>query len=100
MGKPKILLALAERCEAATGPDRTLDGKIAEALGWSRPEKDGICGPTFVRRREYEWIDTEGRARGFAPPPYTGSLDAALTLTPEGFLLDTLTDVALSGASA
>jgi hypothetical protein len=46
-------LALAERCEAATGPDDALDWAIAEAIG---------CAPGL---------------------PYSSSLDAAMTLVPE-----------------
>jgi hypothetical protein len=57
------LLALAERCEAATGPDRELDKAIFDALPFDALPK-GI----------------EGIAR------YTASLDAAMTLVPEGAL--------------
>lgn len=49
-------LALAERCEKATGPDREIDGKIAHAL---RP---GVL------------------IRGFYFTPYTASLDAITAL--------------------
>lgn len=55
------LLALAKRCEAATGPDRELDEHIEFTL----------------------------LPRGYALPgtslPYTASIDAAMTLVPEGF---------------
>jgi hypothetical protein len=53
------LLELAKHCEAATGPDRSIDGLIAHAIGCSMP--DDPAG----------W-----------PPRYTASLDAALTLVP------------------
>jgi hypothetical protein len=49
------LLELAERCEAAAGPDDALDWSIAEAIG---------CAPGL---------------------PYSASLDAAMTLVPEGW---------------
>lgn len=49
------LLALADRCESATGPDRVLDSEISKAA--------------FPRR--------------LIPSPYTDSLDAALTLVPD-----------------
>lgn len=71
------LLELAERCEVATGPDRELDHGIAEALGWRRitrlpPENGGDevydCGS--------EWA---------ALPKFTASIDAAMTLVPEGW---------------
>jgi hypothetical protein len=35
MTDPNTLLALAERLEQATGPDRVLDSDIAYALGWT-----------------------------------------------------------------
>lgn len=51
------LLALAERCEKAEGPDRELDEAIMDA----REQWSG----------DYIWLD------------YTRSLDAAMTLVPE-----------------
>lgn len=69
------LLALAERCEAATGPDRELDALIAyQHLG------------LFVRNEGHplgrKCYDTHGIE--VALPRYTASLDAAMTLVPEG----------------
>lgn len=78
------LLELATRCEAATGPDRELDAVIAATL------RVGT---------EYGWADSypawKGRDDGrvylckggpsFPSPNYTASLDAAMTLVPEGF---------------
>jgi hypothetical protein len=49
------LLELAERCEKATGPDDALDWAAAEAIG---------CAPGL---------------------PYSASLDAAMTLVPDGY---------------
>ena len=64
------LSELIERLEKATGPDRELDERIGGAAGVS------ICWP---------WTDQDGR---YIPridvPRYTASLDAALTLVPEG----------------
>lgn len=54
------LLELAERCEKATGPDRALDYDIAH----------------FVTRAH---LASHGNA-----PAYAASLDAAVTLVPEG----------------
>jgi len=51
------LLALAERVERARGPAFVIDAKIAAAVGW----------PDDV-----------------VPPAYTTSLDAAMTLVPDG----------------
>jgi hypothetical protein len=53
-----VLLALAERCEAATVPDRLLDQDILEA-GWKTGQRRTDLGPQF-----------------------TASIDAALTLVP------------------
>lgn len=55
------LIALAERCEEATGATRELDAMI-------------------------HWAINDGVAVGYAAyaPAYTASLDAAMTLVPEG----------------
>jgi hypothetical protein len=69
------LLELAERCEAATGPDRELDAEIASTLGWANVgpgNRGGRCG----RSPEGTWKTV---------PRYTASLDAAMTLVPEGW---------------
>lgn len=70
------LVELAARCEQATGPDRELDKLIAETLalphgprsGWSNDENGD------------HWIVEECSAL------VTASLDAAMTLVPEGTL--------------
>lgn len=72
---PAELGALALRCEQATGPDRALDVGIKEALGhpW---DHSADWGP-----------------RGSESPvayPYTASLDAAMSLVPEGWWLNQL----------
>lgn len=55
------LLKLAERCEAATGPDYEIDAQIADAIG------------------KGSWY-----AVGNPAWKFTASLDAAMTLVPEG----------------
>jgi hypothetical protein len=75
------LLALAARCEQAAGPDRELDQDISRVLlpaaaegiarsryGWSYR----VFGPFGW---DDEWLETL---------PFTRSLDAAVTLVPEG----------------
>lgn len=60
------LLALAERVEAATGPDRALEEEIdliALDLGWR------------AERKEVP----------FDAPRYTSSIDAAVSLVPDGW---------------
>jgi hypothetical protein len=66
------LLALAERVEQASGPDRELDAEIAAATG-------ALYGPrhkTYIESRTIEYIE-ESALR------YTASLDAAMRLVPE-----------------
>jgi hypothetical protein len=81
MTDPTTLLALAERCEQAAGPDRELDAEIALAIGYTR-EKKG-------RERIAWWRNPKGQQIGYDgwhnfPPSFTASLDAAVTLVPEG----------------
>lgn len=82
------LFALAERCEEAKEPDRYLDAQIASVM---RLEKV----PHWARTWTGEWKPTEQgsvvlmEADGkpgphFMAREYTGSLDAARTLMPEG----------------
>jgi len=59
------LLALAERCEQAAGPDRELDAEIARFLV--------LAGAEDIARSRYGWSY------------FTASLDAAVTLVPEGW---------------
>lgn len=68
------LLELAERCEAATGPDRELDELIAaELAGAVREVQHGVSH----YHRDGRWVSV-GEIK-----PYTASLDAAMTLVPE-----------------
>lgn len=62
----KELRALADRCEAATGPDTTIDAKISYAI--------------VVK----DWEKHDPRWDSYTWPAYTASLDAALTLVPGG----------------
>lgn len=69
------LLALADRCEQATGPDRELDGAIATSLGWTdvhgsvlRADFQGGRPPGVI-----DWWDHV--------PRFTASLDAARTIS-------------------
>jgi hypothetical protein len=67
------LRALADRAEAAQGADRELDGEISRAIGtpgWRKSEA-GI------------WFHNNLRVVQVAP---TASLDAAVSLVPEGFM--------------
>lgn len=65
------LLELAERCEAATGPDRDIDWRIAKALGLGRWPDIEMWPPFQVGSKADKEV-----------PPYTASLDSAMTLVP------------------
>jgi hypothetical protein len=68
------LLELVDRVEKAEGPDREIDKAIARLLGTGH------------------WVDREGEAdygvfgdKEWWVASYTASLDAAMTLVPEGY---------------
>lgn len=83
------LETLALRCESAKGPDRELDRDIADAIGlgpddsWERPRDEPATATSrgIVRLDKGSWIKG-GRIRDSAR--YTASLDAAMTLVPDG----------------
>jgi hypothetical protein len=81
MTDPITLLALAERCEQAVGPNNGLDAEIALAIGYTH-ERRGT-------ERACWWRTPAGQQLAYVgyknhPPFFTGSLDAAVTLVPEG----------------
>lgn len=71
----KALADLADRVEAAQGPDRELDCAIAIALSFP-PSASARYG------REAVWTCENGYR--WHCPTYTASLDAAMLLVPEG----------------
>jgi hypothetical protein len=73
---------LATRCEQAEGPDRSLDTEIARSLGWGCVMQDPQAG-----LRWYCWKEFYRSGDWISLPNYTASLDAALTLVPEGWRL-------------
>lgn len=70
---------LADRCEAATGPDSDLERAIKAAL---------------LGREYISFEDDLAKRQAATPPRYTASLDAATMLVPEGLvvLIDQRTD--------
>lgn len=80
---------LADRCEAAEGPDRELDCLIAvHALGWLTQPNKG-----WPEKTDYGYLNDEG---GETWPGhggdqlvrhFTASLDAAMTLVPMGLMV-------------
>lgn len=69
-----VLDGLALRCEAATGADRDTDWRIQKALGIGNWPDVEMWPPFCVGSRADKEI-----------PRYTASLDAAMTLVPEGW---------------
>jgi len=76
MSRKDELIALAERVEALTGPDRGVDARICIALGLSKDNVtvgvDGWC------------INSDINPNPYRSPSYTASSDAAMSLVPEG----------------
>lgn len=75
-----VLLDLAARVEALSGPDRAVDEDIHEALGWAPVEN-----PTKAMGLLNRWRRPDETLTGHEGPPcVTASLDAAMMLVPEG----------------
>jgi hypothetical protein len=78
------LLALADRVEKLTGPDRLVDAEIFKALGMPLPTEFFDRGISLI------WDDTQqafimpvGEMQmRYEHPHFTASLDAAMTLIP------------------
>ena len=70
-----ILNDLAARVEAGNVPDARLDCLIENELGLARFERDPRVG---YGDADYNRVD---------PKPFTASIDAAMTLVPEGCLM-------------
>lgn len=76
---------LIARLESATGPDRELDGRIYCAVkgkAFVSVGRDGGC-------IHFE-PDEHGTHTMLTPHPFTGSVDVAFTLVPEGWRVDWL----------
>ena len=79
---------LIERLEAATGPSRELDAAIFHAIGAPVPfqfaNKLIALEYNDVEQAYFAIVTDDMRVR-YSPPNYTASIDAALTLVPEGW---------------
>jgi hypothetical protein len=72
---------LAGIVEQAEGPDRELDKAIAHALGWVP-----VPNPTSAGGLSGRWYQPDGKISGMeGPPNWCASLDAAMSLCPEGW---------------
>lgn len=74
--------ALIQRVEKAQGPDASIDADIAVATGWKRGQVIACFTPEDARIRFPD--DHNGFCRAYDVPRYTASLDAAVSLVPEG----------------
>lgn len=80
------LLALAERVEALTGPDREVDAEIF-LLQWPGYHIQTDCEP-FPDEVQPGRIQEAGGFGYRTAPSYTAALDAAMSLVPEGWDVD------------
>ncbi len=76
MTRAQDLLRLADRCEAATGPDRELDELICAAVEGATREAQADGHVAYWRGSR--WVNVTVCS-------VTASLDAAMTLVPEGW---------------
>jgi hypothetical protein len=80
------LLALAERCEVASGPDRELDGRIwlaTDPEAWAKECSfigNAYAGHVHTKVEKHEH---EVRMGARLAPPFTSSFPSALSLVPE-----------------
>lgn len=77
------LAPLIARVRAATEPDWKLDAGIAKAVGWTTRRGAGS-------QPMDDWIPPGGGEYQVSPPRFTGSIDVAVTLIPDGCILDHL----------
>ena len=88
---------LIKRLEEATGSDRELDADIALLVGYRRKGAKSTIGISDG----YVWAEPgEQFSYGTRPPSYSSSLDAALTLVPEGCGAKIHYDTAYKGYAA
>ena len=79
---------LIAELEQASEGSRDLDARVALAAGWLR--KFGDDGRTYWKHGDDSWLAISDGGPDFYP---TTSIDAALTLVPEGFVWGVGTDI-------
>lgn len=92
--RASILNALADRVEAAEGPEREIDSAIYEAIGIDETRCKWWCkmdGRTDL---------TRARFIAAHAPQFTASIDAAMTLVPDGWAFGLSSDLIEDGAVA
>lgn len=95
-------LELSQRCRTITKPDRELDADLARATGWVHKcdtAQWGVGAPHWWKndRCQGEIIGHWCGGERTALPFFTASMDAAVTLVPEGFMWMVLIDYELAG---
>lgn len=88
MTDPEKLAALAERCEAASGPDRELDAEIGSVMRWQPYGPDHWANASDLEFRPTAggWMRCQrgdDASLAWPAPLYTASLDAAMSLVPD-----------------
>ncbi len=88
------LLELAERCETAPQSDRHLDAEIACLIGKPEGNIEHWLHGADIRYRPTAYgyyvavLPDGGTSSAYAAGEFTASLDAAITLVPEGWTID------------
>jgi hypothetical protein len=70
------MMELIERLEALDGTDRNVDAALARLDGWQEIANNGTWAKDYGGEVGVRYL--------ISAPNFTGSLDAALTLVPEG----------------
>jgi hypothetical protein len=80
------ITALIERLEQASGPDRELDVAIFREIGAPVPFQfaNKLFALTYDEAEQCYFAPAGDMRVRYEPPAYTASIDAALTLVPEG----------------
>lgn len=82
------LTTLAEKVESLSGPCRETDADIMVARGYVYREGMRSIGLTYGKAWDQhpykEWVRSDDVVPDHAVPAFTASLDAAMTLVPEG----------------
>lgn len=81
------LVGLAERVEALDGPSREVDAEIFRAIGAPVPFQfaNKLVVLTFDEAEQCYFAPIGDMRVRYEPPAYTASLDAVMTLVPEGW---------------
>lgn len=95
-------LDLSQRCKLLEKPDRELDADLARATGWihkCNTEQWGVGAPHWWKdnRCQGEIIGHWHSGDRTSLPFFTASIDAAITLVPEGFMWMVMIDYELAG---